>query len=321
MSLRNLNFYFETSAVNYLADSMSWADALATKGLQSTKGNLWYISPVTLWEILLTSDADRRERIIFLCQHLFHEKLINPPSEFIINYIKSGCPIIEKPYDFHSKLEINEVWEDICKDKRRTFVLDFKELKSKMKLFQDFSKQLDKIINRVVFDLEIRDEAHAYQNTINIIYNQINKNFKFQDDVYQKIVKISILLALFILCIEGDIDNLPIKIWWNKIGIVPILDRLFYLVDNHSEIFYRGPINQMAFMAYHQISLGQKSNRGLFMDCLHSIYTTYANIFITNDEHFKTLKEKEIHPNFSRVMHTSEINILTYERKVIRPNH
>jgi len=190
-----------------------------------------------------------------------------------------------------------------------------------MKLFQDFSKQLDKIINRVVFDLNIRDEAHAYQNTINIVYNQIKKKFEFQDDVYQKIVKISILLAFFILCIEGDIDNLPIKIWWNKIGIEPILDRLFYLVDNHSEIFYRGPINQMAFMAYHQISLSQKSNRGLFMDFLHSVYTTYANIFITNDEHFKTLKEKEIHPNLSRVMHVSEINILTYERKVIRPNH
>ena len=88
MTLSNANFYLETSAVNYLADRFIYTDAIATKDLQLTKGNIWYLSPVTLWEIMLTSDKERRERIIFYCQHLFHEKLLNSPSEFIINYLK-----------------------------------------------------------------------------------------------------------------------------------------------------------------------------------------------------------------------------------------
>lgn len=319
MTFSNHNFYVETSAVNYLADKFAWNDALATKGLQNAKGNIWYLSPVTLWEILLTSDKKRRETIIFYCQHLFHEQLMNSPSEFIINYINAGCPLVEKKYDFHSKLSLNEIWKDICLDKQKTFVYDYDILKDRMKLMQKFSKQLNKIIHRVVLDITVLDDEFSLQQVVNYFYEQVKDELKHHDPDYNKVIKISILFIFYILCLEADLDNSPQKKFWNQVGISPSIDRLFYLMSKHKDLAFRGPIYQMAIMAYHQISLGQKSNRGLFMDCLHSIYITYTDNFITNDEHFKTLKERDIHPNFKRLMHISEIELTTQIREVYQP--
>ncbi|UPT69962.1 MAG: hypothetical protein M0D53_12580 [Flavobacterium sp. JAD_PAG50586_2] len=177
--MSNANFYLETSAVNYLADRFIYADAIATKALQLTKGNIWYLSPVTLWEIMLTSDKERRERIIFYCQHLFHEKLLNSPSEFIINYLNAGCPLVEKRYDFHSKLSLSETWKDLVTDTQRTFIYDYEEFKQRMQLFQKLSKQIDKIINRIVLDTKVSDEELVIQNYVNHCFSQIEKKLKY----------------------------------------------------------------------------------------------------------------------------------------------
>lgn len=321
ITLSNRNFYFETSAVNYLVDRFGWNDALATKGLQNSKGNLWYLSPITLWEILLTSNKVRREKIIFFCQHLFHDQLINSPSEFIINYINAGCPLIENKYDFHSKLALNETWKNICDNKRLTFVYDYAALKGQMQQLQKFSKQLDKIINRVVLDITVSDDELSLQQFINYFYRQVKDELKYHDPDYHKVIKISILLIFYILCLEVDIDNTPIKKFWLSKGINHSIERLFYIMGNHKDLVFRGPFYQMAIMAFHQISLGHKSNRGLFMDCLHSIYITYSDIFITNDLHFKTLKEKKIHPNFSKLMHITEFELTTQLKEVSRPEN
>lgn len=90
-------FYFEPSALNYLAKKISIGDAIATKAYQNLKGNRWYISPVTIWEIFLTQDVFNREKIIYFAQHLFDLDLLPIPEEIIVNYIKAGCPITEKP--------------------------------------------------------------------------------------------------------------------------------------------------------------------------------------------------------------------------------
>jgi hypothetical protein len=309
----------ETSAVNHLADKYTWADAVATKGLQNTKGNIWYLSPVTLWEIMLTQDKTKREQIIFYCQHLFDERLIGSPTELIVNYINAGCPEIQKPYDFHSKLEIAEVWKDICKNPETTFEYDYEELKNRMKLFQKLSKQIDKIINRLVLDTSISDDELHIQMFINAYYESIKDDLKHSDPDYHKVIKISILFAFYILCLEGEIDNSPTKTYWKKFGISDSLDRLTFLMKMYKGLILRGPLYQMAIMAFHQISEGQKSNRGLYMDCLHVIYTTVIDRFITNDEHFKTLKEKGYFPNFLKVLHISEFVMTETKKKIHKP--
>lgn len=319
MTFSNANLYLETSAVNYLADRFVYTDAIATKALQLTKGNIWYLSPVTLWEIMLTSDKERRERIIFYCQNLFHDRLLNSPSEFIVNYINAGCPLVEKRYDFHSKLSLSETWKDLVDDTRRTFDYDYKEFKKRMQGFQKLSKQIDKIINRIVLDTKVSDEELVIQNYINHYFSQIEKKIEIHDDNYKKVIKISILFMFYILSLALDMDNSAIENYWSKIGINEPFKRMDYLMQKYKGIVLRGPIYEMAIMAFHQLLIEGKTNRGLFMDCLHSIYITYLDIFLTNDEHFKTLKEREIHPNFSKLFHMSEIEFTKELKKIHFP--
>ena len=307
MDLKGKVFYFETSAVNYLAERFTCKEASSLKEAYCEDGNVFYLSPVTLWEILLTNNEEQKERIISFCQHLFHEKLLNSPAEFIVNYINAECPLEETKYDFHTKLNIGHTWKDLCDDPRKTFVYDFDRLKERTKHLQKLSKQLDKITNRIVLDSNIKDEEYLIQQGINELYELIKDDIVLPDIPSQKTIKLSILFIMYILCVEFDMDQSPYTEFWEGVGTDAVLDRILYIVRSKKSLIFRGPFYNMALMAFHQISLKEKSNRGLILDCMHNIYITYVDVFMTNDKHFKTLKQKELHPNFKRINYIEDI--------------
>lgn len=52
-----------------------------------------------------------------------------------------------------------------------------------------------------------------------------------------------------------------------------------------------------------------KTGRGMYFDSLQSIYTTYADLFITNDEHFLKYKiENPNDPNMLKVVSVNDLN-------------
>lgn len=316
MSWFDKNIYWETSAINYLVDNFDRNDAIATKALQKVKRNRYYLSPITIWEILLTSDSLRRERIIFLIQNLFHDQLLNSPSEFIVNFIAQGCPLFEKKYDFHSQLPIAKTWNNICQNEKMTFIIDHQLLKDKSKHIQDISKKLNKIINRVVLDITINDTELQFQQILNSYHQRLNHREEDNHSKEAKIQKISILFMLYVFCMEVDIDSEPIKRFWVQHKVEDTIERLEFLLANFEMLVHRGPFAEMALMAYTQISKGIKSNRGLFFDCLHCVYLTYIDFFITNDDHFVKLRDDSEHILFSRIYHLNEVKIITNKRDV-----
>lgn len=318
MRLSNSSFYFETSAVNYLVGKYGWNDAMATKDLQTSKGNLWYLSPVTLWEILLTTDPDKREQIIFFIQHLFNDKVLCSPAEIIINFIKDGCPETQEKYDFHSKIEIATVWQTMCEDKRRTFNFNHEDLKQKMKLFQDFSKKIDTAVKSMLLNDKSKDKDQFHE-LADVYYQQIRNSLPYTDPDYHNVIKLSILFSHMVICMEMELDGKPLNTFWEKHNIKEPIERFSYLMTNHYDILLRGPIYQMALMAYYQTAIKNKSNRGLFMDCLHSIYFTFTDVFVTNDEHYSGLRDSNIHPAFKKIWHLSEIELVGEVREIKVP--
>src|SRR5206468_1212613 len=117
-------FYFETSALNAFANGRNAQDAIATKALQNTKGRGWYLSPVVLWEVMLTSDEATRESLITFAQHLFESDLLPSPEELIIRYVGSGCPKVEQEYPLVSTGSFAAAWRDICAIKEKTLIFD-----------------------------------------------------------------------------------------------------------------------------------------------------------------------------------------------------
>ena len=318
MSWFDKDIYWETSAINFMVDKFNRNDAIATKALQKVKRNRYYLSPVTIWEILLTSDSLRREQIIFFIQNLFHDQLLNSPSEFIVNFIDQGCPLFEKKYDFHSKLPIAKTWNNICQNEKMTFILDHQLLKDKSKHLQDISKKLSKIINRIVLDITVRDTELQLQELLNNYHRTLKQRSEDNDSKEAKIEKIAILFLLYIFCMEVELDSEPIKKFWIRHKKDDIIERLEYLLSNFEILVHRGPFVEMALMAYTQISQGVKSNRGLFFDCLHCVYLTYIDFFITKDDHFVKLRNDSEHILFSRIYHIDEVKLITQKRDVYK---
>ena len=128
--------YFETSALNAFAEGRSVQDAIATKALQNLKGRGFYLSPVVLWEVLLTSDEIAREKLIHFAQHLCEATLLPSPEELIIKYLRSDCPIIEKEYHLASAGSFAAPWQDICAIKEKTLIIDAAQLRQKTNILR-----------------------------------------------------------------------------------------------------------------------------------------------------------------------------------------
>ncbi|MEI7591502.1 MAG: hypothetical protein WCJ49_09395, partial [Deltaproteobacteria bacterium] len=252
----NSHIYIETSGLNYLANAFSLEDAKATMAYHVSKGTKFYLSPATIWELLLTSDDRKREKLIFFAQNFCYDKLLNSPSELIINYILAGCPLRENKYDFHSRLEIAKTWTDLSRNHLKTFVFNSDLLKEKTKFvqteFKSISKQIEDVTNpnNVAFDDLIR----------------VDKEYDILSDREKQRRKLALLLIFFILCSEIDFDSTPIKEFWNKIGMSSTFDRMVYVMNNLYELVHTGPFAVMSEMGLLQLEQRQPSNRGVFLD-------------------------------------------------------
>lgn len=266
------------------------------------------MSPVTLWEILVTGDFYQREDLIYFSQHLFYHKLLKSPAEFIINYINNGCPIEEKYFDIHSTSVFSEVWEDLVADKKKTFVTDRDEIKKVMKSFQKNAGMLREILTkesvRYSYDYKLVSTQIFYELRVKNL--KVVKEDKYITSKSKKIYKASLFFILMILCAENIFDNEPIINFWKKIGITNIIERFNFIIKNYEVLVHRGPFLVMSLMAMNQYQV--KASRGLFMDCLHSIYLPYVDVLMTNDLHFKSLKDRveEAYPIFQKVFYVSD---------------
>lgn len=306
--------YFETSSINYLSDlifSNPNFSSLATKKLQIEKGRKWQISNVTLWEIFLTKDEKRRYDLFDLSRCLFYDSLICSPEEIIINYIQSGCPVVENQYELDSKALFSQEWLTACKN------LDY--------AFQPDRGQLEEFTTHVRFmgDYFIKTGKGYSLKTINHLDDVSDKiNGAFLKSMLDKLIGqfsrpvndevknsigYSLQVVMIILCYGIGFDQPTIENFWNKDKKTEPLERLEIAVNDFPDIFFRGPLANITKMIILQSK--NKSGRGLYFDSLQSVYTTYSDLFVTNDNHFLKYKtENSNDPNMLKVISVKDLD-------------
>lgn len=131
--------YFDTSAVNYMHGLLSISDAATTKAFQEVRGREWRISPVTIWEILLTRDQVRKESLLHFSQHLFARELMPSPEEMLVKYIEVGCPLVEKQYPLVSSFKWSKTWRDLSDIKEKTYIYNQERLVESAECWPDYS--------------------------------------------------------------------------------------------------------------------------------------------------------------------------------------
>jgi hypothetical protein len=135
-------------------------------------------------------------------------------------------------------------------------------------------------------------------NLYNRPVNEIDKNY----------IAYILQVVMMILCYGLGFDQPTIQHFWNKTKKTEPLERLEIAVDNFPEIFFRGPLANITKMIILQAN--NKTGRGLYFDSLQAIYTTYCDLFVTNDDHFlKFRTENSTDPNMLKIISVKNLNL------------
>ena len=314
------SYYFETSAVNFLYDVFSKDEkfsSIKTKKLQVSKGRKWYLSSATLWEIFKTKDEKKRYELFDFCRCLFYDHLIKCPEEIIINFIKSGCPSVEKSYNLDSSdlgLFAKE-WRNACKDIRFVFQPDEKQINDRTNALQFFGKYLYK--KQKGYELkgypELIDQSyHLLGIRLESLLKKLFNEFDNITEEEKQFTSVVFHVALITICYGITLDQQIIESYWNSIGISKPISRIECLVENSISLFFRGPIANIAKMMVLQSN--GKYGRGVFFDSLHSAYITYSDLYFTADNHFINFKNEIADPNMLKIVHTKD---MVFETPVI----
>ncbi|CAA0144317.1 conserved hypothetical protein [Tenacibaculum maritimum] len=304
------NWYFETSSVNYLLDNVFSSpkhSSIKTRKLQLNKSRKWYISNITLWEIFLTNNEDRRRELFDFSRCLFYKKLMPSIEELLINYIQNGLPIIETRYELKSNSIFSKHWEKSCKNRSYFFEPDHKDLKRHTEYYRFLGEYFVKTNNGYILNFEesifVGDkelELKQIENSFKKLISDLSeKEFK----ELEQYIHLSFKLVLIIFCYGINFNQKLTENYWSEIGIENLNDRIEYLVENMPDIFYRGPISNITKMILSQANT--KSTRGVYFDALHSIYITYSDLYFSDDEHFNNLKTSK-DPNMIKIKKVSE---------------
>jgi hypothetical protein len=224
-------------------------------------------------------------------------------------------PINEKKCNLHSILPLASTWEDICRNRDKTFVFDQEDLKVRSKMIQELFKLANKEITSTPLIISSENETTELQRLVSKKIQQL-KTIKYREQPTDNKIKLklSLLLILIILCNETTLDNQPIKDFWSEIGINNTFERLDYTIKNMESLITEGPFIVLAEMTYVQLKEGGKPTRGIFWDVLHSIYLIYSNMFFTNDNHFNKLKLENNHLIYNRIINMEEAKWFTAKR-------
>lgn len=302
------NIYFETSAVNYLFDNVfndNEACPTATKSLQLKKGRRLCISSITLWEIFLTKNETRRFELFDFARHIFFDALVPSPEEIIINYINSGCPIVETRYELNSQSLFSKDWTKACLNFSYYFQPDSEQINDYTHHFRtlgEYFRRTEKGFGLVTYQEFENSQTRLDKAYLEYIYNSLIKEHgRKPNEIEKQLIFIALQMTMIFLCFGIGFDQRTLENFWITKKQPKPLERLEYALKTFPDIFFRGPISNISKMIILQSKI--QSSRGLYFDSLHSIYTTYCDLYFTNDIHFLTFKKENARdPNMHKVL-------------------
>jgi len=283
--------YLETSAINVFANELT--DFEFNNMLQVSLKFDFCLSSVGIWEILLNSNEEKKEKLIYWAQFNCASYLLKSPAEIFIDYLKAGAPLKDRKkfwFDRESDLQIAKTWKAIHKKIDKTIPVDLEALKNNSEPMRQYSRMHKNIISSMT-DVDDRSNDFDYFHRMMLkLEESLKTKFILKDNI-EKQIKTSLILSFFFICIGMELDNSPIRNYWKKIKLDDPFDRLEYLIKEIPLSIIRGPIAEMSVMINTQVMMKNSTNRGSLFDALHNLYCYYADNTVSNDIHFTSLKE------------------------------
>lgn len=304
--------YIETSAVNYFLNNMNGEGAEATRKLQLLKGREWCISTTVMWELQQIPDRKDLDACLFLSSFLFHDKLLKSAAELSIDYIEAGMPHYQVVNSVFTNSVVGEHWNKSCNDRSHRFMFEGFGFTTITENIKKSSRYIRYLADEEYKSIDPKDDfIESTKMFLADIYS-----YYYKDDINKPIKllrKISMVVMFLQLCMGFDITKDVIDDYWHRKNIDIPIERLIWLVETHPNIIKMGPFWNIANVIYIQAIAHARSSRGALHDGLHAIYLPFIDAFLTNDNHFRTLRErsnkdyKELY--YSKVYHLDEAGI------------
>jgi len=317
------NVYFETSAFNYLLNAISPDALFNTRELQTKKGRCLYVSPITLWEVMLA--GEKSDYFVYFAQNIFSEKLLATPSELLTRYLLNDYLNNSVSYSIFTDAAIGDLWLKMASDSSIKFDYNHEDLITKTSFIRGISNKIHQIVQYP--DSKLTDKYHDHiANVIHTYYECLLEDGFFpelDDAKYNKKIfyKTFLLFTFGLLLFKFDIYNQPVDDFWKRIDFEGknLTEKISAFFEKYPLIFKRGPLLEITMMAYHQLQLG-RNNRGLILDSFHMVYAPYMDTIITADDDFIELKRLEKHYNKKlhhiEEMHLNVVPFLSKKKKV-----
>lgn len=302
---RNI-YYLETSGLNALADQVD--DYRLFDLVKRSLKIEFYISAIGVWEVLLNSDRQRKEHLLYWAQFNTSPYLLKSPTEIFVDYIVRGAPRKDR-YEFwidrSTSLSIGRVWMRIHRRIDRTIPVDVEQLRERSEAIRGFSRQLKGIVKTTIDKDRTGYEDDFFIQCMNALGDRFPQ-FALDKSENEELSLLTIVFVFFFVCLGMELDNTPVRKFWQQVEIEDPFDRLEHLIKQHPYIFVRGPILESAKMAQVQISGPKARTRGLIHDSLHSVFCYYADHVISGDNHFRNLRDSTDHSAFKRIIMADE---------------
>jgi hypothetical protein len=309
--------YFETSALNAFAKGRSIPDAIATKAFQNLKGRGFYLSPVVLWEVMLTSDELTREKLIHFAQHQFEPDLLPSPEELIVKYVNSGCPQVEQEYPLVSTGLFSDSWRDICAIKEKTLIFNAELIQEKTFVLREIARLFHEFTSFNTLDISAKPGIARLQVSVQQILDRHSVIPAIHKENYETVCHFRLVtfFILLILCAGASIERDVIENFWQQQGARTMQERIDIVFSSFPQLVLQGPFNQIAYMAHFQGA--GKFSRGVYFDSLHTVYSLYADTFISADEHFRIFRKnlRDVVPHVSNIHHFDELQFTATTRE------
>lgn len=286
--------YFDTSSINYINNFVKKTELRKLrKRFQKEFNGVPTISPLNLYEILNSTNIERKDELILTCQKFFAKNIFPSPCEILYNYIQKNTPLIEQEgLKLESDCQLGLIWKEMHSNLKKTIInVDLSTMTNSRKSFYKQSEVLYLAINNK-FNINQEDENYTtLVSGVNGLYNKwvpfISKH-DIIDSEKELLYKTNTFFIFLVFFFMNSNFN-AVSDFWIKQKIYSPKLQIEYILNNFNSLLFRGPTVLMSLMAINQAKY--KFERGFLLDCLHAGYYSYCKFFVSNDDHFKSFSE------------------------------
>jgi hypothetical protein len=303
--------YLDTNVYNRLADELApeqvrgLSSTLAARGMPAP-----LLSPVNIIEIVQTSDPLRREKLVYVVQHLCAARLLVEPEHLIADFIaETAGPELAhfRIPDVFCRSEMQAVWRDVRENPDKTFVFP-EQARAGMRFLRSFDRLLHAFFSRggdftSPFPVDLRGlDGDAARQATEAARLRFMQEARVPEGTFDRIL-LHVLWLLIVRIVAVGVTLFPevLDDLWNQLVVEGAEARVNYAFDKMQRLRQEGPLVLLA--AWLATCATRRFDQGDLLDGYHLMYLPYVHRFLTMDENVLAFARRYLNPTTAKVEH------------------